>query len=346
MSIAIVTGAGGLIGAETVRHFAGLGLDVVGVDNDMRGQLFGPDGSVAGSVAVLRGLDRYVHYDADVRDHGRLSSILAMTGRDTSLVVHCAAQPAHDSPDPLVDWDVNATGTVNVLDAVRRHAPDAVVVVLSTIKVYGQQPNELHLLDNRTRYEVVTRTAYYDGIDETMSVDGSARSVFGASKLAADLMAQEYGQTLGLRTVVLRPGCLTGSAHAAVEAHGFLGHLVRCVATGRPYRIQGNGKQVRDQVHAADVVSAIEQIWRDPPEAGEVFNLGGGRGTELSVLEAVALAEEVTGLAAKVEHVEPRHGDHRWWVTDTTKLQRRYPAWSPTRTVRQLVEEIADRWLP
>jgi len=345
VSVVVVTGAGGLIGSQAVRHFAGLGLEVIGVDNDMRGQLFGPDGSTASVVKGLMYDLPYAHSYIDVRERAAVDNLLAIHGRDVSLVVHCAAQPAHDSPDPMIDWDINAGGTLNVLEAVRRHAPHAVVVHLSTIKVYGQHPNDIPLLDDRTRYEVAG-PAYRTGIDETMSVDRSEHGIFGASKLAADLMAQEYGHTFGLRTVVLRPGCLTGADHAAVEAHGFLGHLIRCVATGQPYRIHGNGKQVRDQIHAADVVSAIEALYWDPPEPGEVFNLGGGRGTDLSVLEAITLAEEATGKTAKTEHVEGRAGDHRWWITDMAKFRARYPEWGLTRDLGDIALEIAHRWRP
>lgn len=345
MSIAIVTGAGGLIGSQAVRHFSALGMHCVGIDNDMRGELFGRDGSVRDTLDRLRKVPSYIHRELDVRDRAGIDRLFGLY-RDVSLVVHCAAQPAHDSADPLVDWDINATGTANVLEATRRYAPDAVFVHLSTIKVYGQQPNALPLVELGTRYDLHPATGYAhrDGIGEDMSIDGSAHSIFGASKTAADLMAQEYGHTLGLRTVILRPGCLTGAGHAAVEAHGFLGHLIRCVATGEAYRVHGDGKQVRDQIHAADVVNAIEQVWRDPPGPGAVFNLGGGRGTELSVLEALAMAEEITGHSAKVGHVPPRHGDHRWWVTDMAKFRTAYPTWRPAVDLRAIVAEIADRW--
>lgn len=337
MSVVIVTGSAGLVGSQVARHLAGFGWDVVGIDNDMRGQLFGRDGSVAGTVAMLQGIRNYQHYDMDVRDPYGVNTVIGP--HRPTLVVHCAAQPAHDSPDPRVDWDVNAGGTVNVLEAVRQHAPHALFVHLSTIKVYGQYPNMLPLTELATRYDLDL-----PGISETMPVDETAHGIFGASKLAADVMVQEYGHSLGLNTVVLRPGCLTGADHAAVEAHGFLGHLVRCVATGQPYRIHGDGKQVRDQIHAHDVVTAIEQVWRDPPDPGEVFNLGGGRGTDVSVLEALALAEQVTGRAAKTEHAEGRAGDHRWWITDMAKFRSRYPGWAPERDLAAIVGEIADRW--
>lgn len=339
MSVAVVTGSGGLIGSATARHLADQGLTVVGLDNDLRGQLFGRAGSVRSTIDGLLSVPGYVHREVDVRDRTGLDRLLALYRGEIQLVVHCAAQPAHESPSPLIDWDVNATGTVSLLDAVHRHAPDAIVVVLSTIKVYGQWPNLLPVVELETRYDMDS-----PGISESMSVDRSARAVFGASKLAADVMAQEYGHSLGLRTTILRPGCLTGADHAAVEAHGFLGHLQRCITLGDLYRIHGNGKQVRDQLHALDVVAAIEQVWRDPPEPGWVANLGGGRGTDVSVLEAVTLAEEIAGRPAKVEHIPVRAGDHRWWITDTSKFRARYPRWSPTIGVRAILQEIHDRW--
>lgn len=335
MSVAIVTGAGGLVGSAVVRHFAGLGLDVVGVDNDLRGKLHGVDGSTQSTVSrLLDEVDGYQHKDIDIRDSSAVNASIA----GASLVVHCAAQAAHESGDPAVDWQVNSVGTMNVLDAVRQYAPDAVVVVMSTIKVYGLTPNEFNYRELETRYDLPDHA----GFDEALGIDGP-HGLFGASKTVADLMAQEYGHTFGLRTAVLRPGCLTGSGHAGVRAHGFLAWLVRCVATGRPYQAEGTGKQVRDQLHVTDVASAVEAIWRDPPKPGTVFNLGGGRGTEVSVLEALALAEEITGRRAVVEHVRGREDDHRWWVTDTSRLRDRY-GWKPTVGVREIIAELAQRW--
>ena len=341
MTRVVVTGAGGLVGSQVARHFAGLGLAVTGVDNDLRGELHGAAGSTRASVArLLAEVDGYQHADIDIRDPYALNTVIG-SGGGASLVVHCAAQAAHESGDPTVDWDVNAAGTVNLLEAVRLFAPGAVVVVLSTIKVYGLAPNALRYTETETRYDLHPSDP---GFGEDLPIDGP-HGLFGASKTVADLMAQEYGHSLGLRTAVLRPGCLTGPDHAGVRAHGFLAWLVRCVATGEPYQVEGSGKQVRDQLHVADVVSAVDAIWRDPPEPGSVFNLGGGRGSDVSVLEALALAEEATGRRAALEHVPGRADDHRWWVTDTTRLRDRY-GWKPTVGVREIVAELADRWRP
>lgn len=344
----VVTGSGGLIGSAAVRHFASQGMDVIGIDNDMRCLYLGNPASVGANIARLRAdLERaYDHRNLDVRDRSGIWRAFSGPRENIRAVIHCAAQPAHDwaTQYPATDFDVNATGTINVLEATKRWAPDALFIHLSTIKVYADHPNRLPLAEHATRWELPAGHRYATGIDETMSLDGGAHSLFGASKTAGDIMAQEYGHTLGLRTVIFRPGCLTGPEHAAVEMHGFLGHLVRCVATGDPYRIHGDGKQVRDQLHAADVVAAFAEVFFSPPEPGTVYNLGGGRGTDISVLEAVALAEAATGRAAKIEHVSARHGDHRWWVTDTGKFQAAYPGWAPVHDLGGIVYEIAERW--
>ncbi len=348
MSVAIVTGSGGLVGSESARHLSALGLHVVGIDNDMRKVFFGPDGSVEGN---LRHLSQdlggsYSYVGLDIRDRFGIDKMFARYGRDVSVVIHTAAQPAHDYADehPLTDWDINAGGTLNLLEATRWHSPAAVFVYLSTIKVYGPHPNDIPLTEHETRYE-----ADSPGFDETMSIDGGPHSLFGASKTAADVMVQEYGHAYGLHTVILRPGCLTGPAHAAAEAHGMLGYLMRAVTEGRTYRVFGyGGKQVRDQLHANDVTTAIGAVVADPAEPGTVFNLGGGRGTDVSILEALAMAEEIADRPAKVEHLEGRRGDHCWWVTDTAKFRARYPHWQPTADAQAILEEIhavnAPRW--
>jgi len=348
VSVAIVTGSGGLVGSESARRFAALGMHVVGVDNDMRGRLFGSEASVQPNLDRLMadlGGD-YSHVPLDMRNRDGVDAMLSRYGRDISVIVHTAAQPSHDlaDDDPLTDWDINAGGTVNLLHAARRYAPDAVFVHLSTIKVYGPHPNDMPLIEYGTRFDLDAHARYVGGIDETMSIDGGPHSLFGAGKTAADLMVQEYGHAYGLRTVILRPGCLTGPAHAGTEAHGFLSYLMRCAMERRPYRIIGyRGRQVRDQLHSSDLVDAIEAVWRDPPEPGSVFNMGGGRGTDVSVLEAIALAEEIAGHRAIVEYAQERRGDHRWWVTDTAKFRARYPDWSPTYDVPAILKEIAGQ---
>jgi CDP-paratose 2-epimerase len=345
-----VTGSGGLIGSQAARHFAALGLDVVGVDNDMRAVFFGAEASTG---AVSRGLQLgvpgYQHHDLDVRDRGGIESLWRKYGHDIALVVHTAAQPSHDwaAREPLTDFDVNAVGTLNVLEMTRLYAPDAVLIHCSTNKVYGDRPNDLPLEELDTRYEyALTQPALgWNGIDEDMSIDSCLHSVFGASKVAADVMAQEYGRYFGLRTGVFRGGCLTGPGHQGAELHGFLAYLVRCVCAGETYRVIGyGGKQVRDVIHARDVVTAFEHFWRDP-HPGEVYNLGGGRHANVSVFEALTLAEEITGRAAKTETLDqPRRGDHIWYISDMAKFRGHYPQWVQTCDIPTIMRELAERW--
>lgn len=359
MSVAIITGSGGLIGSAAARHFAGLGLDVVGIDNDMRAAFFGLDASTQTTAKALeRDLPSYAHWDVDIRSRAALADIWRRYGRDITLVIHAAAQPSHDwaAREPLTDFDINAGGTLNVLEATRQHAPDAVVVHCSTNKVYGDRPNDLPFHELETRYEINARAldfedepgaigAGWPGVREGMPIDACLHSVFGASKVAADVMAQEYGRYFGLRTGVFRGGTLTGPGHAGAELHGFLAYLVRSVAEGRTYRVIGHGgKQVRDVIHAHDVVTAFEQFWHDP-RPGEVYNLGGGRQSNVSVLEALAFAEEATGRKAQTEYVdEPRRGDHIWYVSDMAKFRGHYPRWTQTYDIPAIVAELAERW--
>jgi CDP-paratose 2-epimerase len=347
VSVVVVTGSGGLIGSAAARHFAALGLDVAGIDNDMRATFFGPLASTHGvSKTLERDLPGYVHHDADIRSRPALAEIWRRHGRNISLVVHTAAQPSHDwaAREPLTDFDINAAGTLNALELTRRYAPGAVFVHCSTNKVYGDRPNTIALIEHATRYDVPIGTRYAAGIDESMPVDDCLHSLFGASKLAADVMVQEYGRYFGMRTAVFRGGTLTGPAHAAAELHGFLAYLVRCVAEGRTYRIFGyKGKQVRDAIHARDVVTAFEAFWRHP-RPGAVYNLGGGRRCNISVLEALQLAQEITGRDAVTEYMDvPRRGDHQWWITDMGRFRSDYPQWTQTYDIPAIMREIHER---
>lgn len=346
MSVALVTGSGGLIGAEAVRFLHGKGFDVVGVDNDMRRYFFGPEASTRWSVERLTRLPRYAHVQADIRDQAAMDALFARHGQNIAAIVHTAAQPSHDwaAREPLTDFSINATGTLVLLEAARRHCPEAAFVFCSTNKVYGDTPNRLPLVELATRFECDPAHAYAArGIDETMSIDGCMHSVFGASKAAADVMVQEYGRYFGMNTVCLRGGCLTGSGHSGAELHGFLAYLVRCALSGAPYTVIGyKGKQVRDNIHSADLVN---MIWHyiQAPRPGEVYNVGGGRHSNCSVLEAVAMAEEAAGREMNLAWREDnRAGDHIWWISDTTKFETHYPDWSRTYGIRDIVREIAD----
>jgi len=355
VSVVIVTGSAGLIGSEAVRHFAALGLDIVGIDNDMRAQFFGPEASTAWNVRRLTGElgDRYTHCDVDIRDRDALARIFTRYGRDVALVVNTAAQPSHDWAlrDPYTDFDINATGTLNLLQNVREHCIEAPFIQCSTNKVYGDRPNSLPLVELETRWEIEPGHPYEDGITEDMPIDHCLHSVFGASKVAADVMAQEYGRYFGMRTACFRGGTLTGPAHAATELHGFLAYVMRCNMERRTYKIFGyKGKMVRDAIHSHDVVAAFEAFFRAPREAA-VYNLGGGRHSNCSHLEAFELAEKISGTPMVTEyHDANRVGDHQWWIGSNAAFQRDYPQWKQVYDVPMILQEIyeanRDRWTP
>lgn len=347
MSTVIVTGSGGLIGAETVRQFARAGHTVAGVDNDMRAYFFGAEASTRWAADRLREeFPNYRHHDADIRDYGALEAVFREYAGDVSLVVHTAAQPSHDwaAREPLTDFGVNATGTLHLLELARIHAPEAVFIFTSTNKVYGDTPNRLPLVELETRWEVDPSHPYAEhGIDETMSLDQTKHSIFGASKVAADVMVQEYGRYFGMRTAVFRGGCLTGPGHSGAELHGFLAYLMKCAMTGTEYRIFGyRGKQVRDNIHSHDLVRCFFEV-AAAPRCGEVYNMGGGRFSNCSMAEAIALCEEITGRRMNTAYVEDnRIGDHIWWISDTRRFQSHYPGWRHTRDVRAILREIHD----
>jgi CDP-paratose 2-epimerase len=342
----LVTGSSGLIGSALVRHFDNCAARVVGLDNNMRAEFFGPEGDTRWNLAWLRtNCRRFYHAELDVRDRPGLARLLAREG-PFELVIHCAAQPSHDlaARRPLDDFDVNAVGTVNLLESVRLASPEAVFVLLSTNKVYGDAPNELPLVELPTRFDYA-RAADRGGIAESMRIDASKHSLFGASKVAADVMTQEYGRYFGLATHCLRGGCLTGPHHSAVELHGFLSYLVRAQLEGRTYRIYGyRGKQVRDNIHSHDVALLIERILA-APRPGEVYNLGGGRANSCSILEAFAAVEERCGVRMRHEHVaRPREGDHVCYISDLSKLAAHFPGWAPTRSLPDIFDELVSSW--
>jgi len=353
VATALVTGSGGLVGSEAVRCFHQLGWDVVGIDNDLRASFFGAEASTRWvSERLVRELPGFVHEDVDVRDADAVERVVRRLAGSLSLVIHTAAQPSHDwaAQDPVTDFDVNARGTLVLLEAVRRHAPSAAFVFLSTNKVYGDTPNQLPFLEFDTRFELPERHEWHGGIPETMSIDRSTHSLFGVSKAAADLLVQEYGRYFGLATVSFRAGCITGPWHAGAELHGFLAYLMKCAATGRPYRVYGyGGKQVRDNIHSADLVAAFEQV-AARPKPGAVYNIGGGRFANCSLLEAIAACERITGHSLDRTYVdEPRTGDHIWWISDLTAFRMDYPQWSLRYDIDGMLEEMyernGDRWL-
>lgn len=345
MGVVLVTGSAGLIGAETVRQFARAGHQVVGIDNDMRAYFFGDDASTRWSLERIReDAPGYEHHDIDIRDYAALETVFKHYGNDLTLIVHTAAQPSHDwaAKEPLTDFGVNAQGTLHLLELTRLHAPEAAFIFTSTNKVYGDRPNTLPLIELETRWEVAPDHGFAArGIDETMSIDQSTHSVFGASKVAADVMVQEYGRYFGMKTAVFRGGCLTGSGHAGAELHGFLAYLMKCAVMQKEYRIFGyKGKQVRDNIHAADLVACFA-AFAAAPRMGEVYNIGGSRHSNCSMMEAIALCEEISGNKMTVQYLdENRIGDHIWWISDVSKFQQHYPQWQYRYDIRALLEEI------
>lgn len=338
----LVTGSAGLIGSEAVEFFDGLGFDVVGVDNNMRADFFGPSGDTTWNRQRLEAVcPRYTHRDLDIRDRTAVDELFRSSGVD--LVIHAAAQPSHDlaASRPFDDFDVNAGGTLNLLEACRRHAPEAVFITVSTNKVYGDNPNKVPLVELETRWDYAD-PAMSEGIDETMSIDGCLHSLFGASKVAADVLTQEYGRYFGLRTGAFRGGCLTGPHHAGVELHGFLSYLVLTAMREGGYTIFGyKGKQVRDQIHSADVISAFWAFAQDP-RPGEAYNLGGGKANAASLLECVELVAEASGGKRPVltYDEQARTGDHICYYTDMAKFREHYPSWQQQHGLDAIVEEM------
>jgi CDP-paratose 2-epimerase len=344
MAIAIITGSGGLIGSESVRYFAEQGFDVIGLENDMRSRFFGPSASTTPtSERLVQEVDSFRWEQIDIRDADGVSALFARHARDIELIVHTAAQPSHDwaASDPQTDFTVNANGTLNLLQAARDHCPDATFVFTSTNKVYGDRPNSLPLQELATRLELPEDHRWYRGVDTEMSIDLTTHSLFGVSKVAADLLVQEYGRYFDMPTVCFRGGCLTGPQHAGAQLHGFLAYLMRCTVTGTPYTIFGyGGKQVRDNIHAHDVVRAFAAFHADPRPAA-VYNLGGGRASNVSMLEAIELCEEIAGRRLDwTLSDEARIGDHRWWVSDIAPFQADYPAFSITFGIEDVLRDI------
>jgi CDP-paratose 2-epimerase len=347
MSVIIITGSSGLIGSEAVRYFHKLGFDIIGIDNNLRRYFFGDDGSTLWQREKLESeLSNFTHYSVDIRDKDGIDKIFHRFGREITAVIHAAAQPSHDwaAREPHTDFTVNATGTLNLLEAAREYCPPATFIFTSTNKVYGDRPNTLPLVELEERWEINNEHPYYEhGIDEQMSIDQCKHSLFGASKAAADIMVQEYGRYFGMNTVVFRGGCLTGPAHSGAMLHGFLAYLVKCALNGRHYEILGyKGKQVRDNIHSHDVVAAFWQVIQKPRSA-RVYNIGGGRQSNCSILEAIAIIERI--LQKKLDYSfneQNRSGDHIWWISDIRRFCNDYPQWGITRNITDIITEIID----
>ena len=345
MPTVVVTGSAGLIGSESVRFFAHLGFTVIGIDNDMRAYFFGQSASTTWNRNLLKETygDRYLHFDADIRDRTAIETIFKDHGSNISLIIHTAAQPSHDwaANDPHVDFTVNANGTLVLLEATRQFCSNAVFIFTSTNKVYGDTPNLLPLEEHETRWEIAAEHPYSIGIDESMSIDNSKHSLFGASKVAADVLVQEYGKYFGMKTASFRGGCLTGPAHSGAKLHGFLAYLMKCTLTGEQYTIFGyKGKQVRDNIHSYDLVNAFYHFYQNPT-SGEAYNIGGSRHSNCSMLEAISICEELSGKKLDYTYTDDnRSGDHIWYISDVRKFQYHYPDWQYKYSLRDILEDI------
>ena len=352
MSVAIITGSSGLVGSEAVKFFHTKGFEVVGIDNNMREYFFGTDGSVDWNAKRLKeNLSNFTHYAADIRNEAEINRIFQKYGKNIQIVIHAAAQPSHDwaAKEPITDFTVNANGTLIMLEATRKFCPDAPFIFTSTNKVYGDTPNLLPLIETETRWEIDESHPFFErGIDETMTIDDSKHSVFGASKVAADVMTQEYGRYFGIKTGTFRGGCLTGPAHSGAELHGFLAYLIKCAVYEKHYTIFGyKGKQVRDNIHSNDLVSAFWQFYQNP-KAGSVYNMGGSRFSNCSMLEAIEIVENAAGKKLSYELSEQaREGDHIWYVSDVFKFQTDYPEWKYehglTATIHEMVAATEEK---
>ncbi len=347
MGVVIITGSAGLIGAESVRFFSAQGYQIVGIDNDMRKEFFGAEASTEWQKKQLEStISRYKHYSIDIRDKEDVYKIFQEYSTDIELVIHTAAQPSHDwaAKDPFKDFTVNANGTMVLLEAVRLFAPKSVFIFTSTNKVYGDTPNYLPLIEKEDRWEIKEDHHFFEyGIDESMSIDQTKHSLFGSSKVAADVMVQEYGKYFGIKTGIFRGGCLTGPGHSGTSLHGFLAYLMKCAVTGNHYNVFGyKGKQVRDNIHSYDLVNMFDHFFKNPRE-GEVYNAGGSRHSNCSMKEAIIKCEAITGKKMNYSYVDDnRIGDHIWYISDVRKFQNHFPNWKYRYNLDDILTQIFE----
>jgi CDP-paratose 2-epimerase len=345
MKIALITGSAGLIGSEAVLFFSEKVDIVIGIDNNQRSYFFGPDASTEWNLVRLKeSVPNYKHFNIDIRDYGSVEKIFTEYGDNIKIIIHTAAQPSHDwaAKEPLTDFTVNANGTLNLLELTRLHTPKAVFIFTSTNKVYGDTPNYLPLIELENRWEVDENHAYYEkGIDENMSIDQSKHSLFGASKVAADILAQEYGKYFNMNVGVFRGGCLTGPQHSGTQLHGFLSYLMKCAITGDHYTVFGyKGKQVRDNIHSWDLVNMFWHFYQKPRQ-GEVYNAGGSRLSNCSMLEAIKLCEKITGNKLNFSYSDQsRIGDHIWYISDVSKFKNHFPEWDYKYNLEDIFVQI------
>jgi len=354
LSIVLITGAAGLIGSEAAEFYMKKGFSVVGIDNNMRQTFFGAEGSTAWNKERLQKQfeRKYIHFDLDICDRNKIYEVFQRYKDDIALIIHTAAQPSHDwaAKDPHLDFSVNANGTLNVLEAMRLYCPEAVFIFTSTNKVYGDRPNSLPFVEQEYRWEIEKTHSYCSGVSEDMSVDQCLHSLFGSSKLAADILVQEYGRYFNLKTFSLRCGVLSGSKQSGVQLHGFVNYLMKCNVLNIPYTIFGyKGKQVRDVIHSSDVINVFDCIFQDPRRGGEVYNIGGGRQSSISILEAIELSQKITGKRMRYRYDEQaRIGDHIWYISNLQKFKKHYPNWSLQYNIQDIFKAIykenKERW--
>ena len=348
MDVCLITGSAGLIGSEAVRFFSNKNFTIIGIDNDMRSQLFGNSASTKWQLNKLKDeVKNYQHYSIDIRDNSSLDEIFNKYNDDIKLIIHTAAQPSHDwaVKDPHKDFSINAIGTLNLLEMTRLYCPKAVFIFTSTNKVYGDTPNYLPFIELNERYEIDNNHIFYQGIDETMSIDQTKHSLFGASKVSADILTQEYGRYFGIKSIIFRGGCLTGGNHSGTQLHGFLSYLMKCAITKNEYTVFGyKGKQVRDNIHSYDLVNMFWHTYQNPPSPGEVYNCGGSRYSNCSMLEGIKLCEEITGNKINYKIIDDnRIGDHIWYISNVDKFKNKYNQWSYKYNLKDILIDIFNK---
>ncbi len=346
MSVALITGATGLVGSEAVNFFHKKGFEVIGVDNNLRKFFFGEDGSTINiKKELLKKNKNFKNYNFDIRNYSQLNKVFKKYSKNIKLIIHCAAQPSHDYGKnyPRIDFDVNASGTLNLLELTKKYCPSSVFIFMSTNKVYGDNPNKLKITEKNTRWELNKDNRYYKGINESFSIDNCIHSFFGTSKTYSDLIVQEYGKNVGLKTVCFRGGCITGPNHNGAKLHGFLSYLVKNTLNKKKYTLIGyKGKQVRDNIHSHDLINCFWEFYKKPKK-GEVYNIGGGRFSNCSIVEALNLVEKISKIKIKRNYTkQPRIGDHIWYISDITKFKKHYPNWKQIYNTKRIIMELID----
>ncbi len=348
MSIVIITGSTGLVGSESVNFFCKKGFEVIGVDNNLRKFFFGQDGSTTWVKNLLFKKNKnFKNFSTDIRNYNSIEKIFRKYSKNISLIIHCAAQPSHDygKKHPIIDFNVNATGTLNLLETTKKYCPNAPFIFMSTNKVYGDNPNKLKFTENSKRWELPKKNKFYKGIDENLSIDNCTHSFFGVSKTYADLIVQEYGKNVGLKTVCFRAGCITGPNHSGAKLHGFLSYLVKVSLNKKKYSLIGyKGKQVRDNIHSNDLINCFWEFYKKPRK-GEIYNIGGGRYSNCSIIEALNLVEEMTNISIKRDFIKkPRVGDHIWYISNLNKFKKHYPNWKQKYNTKKILGEIIENF--